>query len=268
MDAFLNRLAGSSQVPSNAKALVVLQGEQAVFPLDEFEYCGSEDATTCVIVVLLGSQFGYVAHLDDSVVMYPDFLVPAMGKCTNGYTSAVDAYLVGAYDDDGRNCALKHVLTALNRHNKWVNFKLRCVGAQNRNSSGGPRTTALALHLASKVPLPCAFAYRGPELARRHASRSFLRGLSSVLDGQGRLTLPGFTIPELSDGAITLYEHLIAQAESDPQAFLVNTSTSPEHESERFIPDIRASCEFILERCAGTEVPPLVFTMQSNGVWL
>lgn len=173
--------AGTSTADAAAPVLCVLQGEAAVARLDRAPWCdgllvGSQDATTCLVVVLAAhQQCVFAAHLDDAELGSNDLQLLA---------SALDAmqqqprlWLVGGYCDAGGlgprlAAGLLRLLHDLAAH---VRVELCCVGAANTSADGSPLACSLVVDTRTLTARPWLFHDRGPQLPRRFAAMQCCR---------------------------------------------------------------------------------------------
>jgi len=265
-EAFLARLTSSSKavVPSTRPSLFVLQGECALCQgSPKFDMVGSDDATTCVVVVITGeNRMVYVAHVDESSC--DESLVEALTACTDHGQSRAKVYLAGGYDGSVGDSVLRNLMTSSSGLETQVSLELCCLGEINRDERGFPRTRALAVDLQSGTPYPFTFEYRGPEISRRHAQRSLATGcrLYPLVKRSGVMHLAPLKVI-LGYGDKFFYERLLTVAKDDPDEFLQQYSTSPLHESDMFIPDMVGMITFMLSM-NGKTVPEAHYEMTGS----
>lgn len=176
--AFLAGAAAGSTITAPAAAggvvLCVLQGEAAVARLDSAPWCnglliGSQDATTCLVVVLASQECVFAAHLDDVVLGAHDLALLARAL---GTMQQPCLWLVGGYCDAhglGPSLAagLLQLLHSLPQH---IRVQLCCVGPANTSADGRPLSCSLVVNTRTMTPHPWLFHDRGPQLPRRMAA--------------------------------------------------------------------------------------------------
>jgi Protein N-terminal asparagine amidohydrolase len=247
-ELFLTHLKSTTttNVDPAASCLYVIQGECALMNdyLDKgIQYVGSDDATTCVVIVIQAEDVLFVSHVDETSCK--ESLKVPIRKCTNDGKKRARLYLAGGYEGD---VAEQVLLNCYQNGNDQIELALCCVGSVNLNKSDGfPFTRALALDVRASRPFPFTFPNRGPEISRRHAFRTLGSGaLDPIIDERsGELVLKQFFI-NLNDYGLQYFTDKVRLAKSNPKAFLETYSTSPLHESEMFVPDMTAKMEFIL----------------------
>lgn len=241
---FLEQSRG--EVPAHKSSLCVLQGEEAlVDPVASVEYLGSEDATTCVLVVVHCSttRRSWAAHLDEISGLHSsqmwenldDFKAPSL-------------YLVGGYrEPKNQGPALAgEVLSLFHSTDQRFDLKLACVASAVTEHDGRPACRQLVVELATGRPFPLTFADRGPEVERRMAGR-WCQGtcrLANIWDPDCRcLDLPHF-VCHLPQWLCTRSRRLLGLADAE---LLQVCSTSPLHESENFVADMRALHRWLID---------------------
>ena len=261
---FLERLHSSetNTVPSSVPSLFVMQGENAICQANQFQYVGSEDATTCVIVIIEGNNYCYVSHIDEG--SYNDMAIwDYITQCTDSGKVIAKLYLAGGYTGSVPDDFLRFLLRVKSYSSK-LDLVLCCCGSANLQPDGFPRIRSLVLNTREGKPYPYTFEYRGPEIFRRHTARSLGQRSVSILDQEGRLVLKGFRC-DLNPATEWFYKEMLQLAKRDPPQFLDNFSTSPLHESEVFIPDMIGMLEFCLKN-SRKNIGPLAFVLD-GAIW-
>jgi hypothetical protein len=196
---------------------------------------GSEDATTCVIAVLLSGSHAWAGHLDEGSCSSSGAIERALSQLS----PPVSLYLVGSYEEGpsgvGRMVAnavlrLFHTLSP-----SPLELRLCCVGAANTSPTGEPLSRQLVVDCSTGAAHPYTFADRGPCVPRRMAAFWCLRShdLREVWDAAGGcLVLPAMGT-RLSAGGLQHCASLLAMGERE---LLRAYSTSPDHESPKFVP--------------------------------
>lgn len=240
--------SGSSHqlIEKTARCLYVAQKEMvAVRVGEQLELVGSEDATTCHIVLLVhrDTNTAALAHLDSCDESdFEDFeqeVRRVSGRESSEHIQ-LDTYIVGGYQDErGLSAELSEsLLQYLAKATPSTTFHLQLcyIGSVNTVVKDGvawPRVYGAAYSLTTDQFSPARFAYHGPDTdIRSLRSYSDLRGLLSLYNGSsGRLVMPPFTYPPLRNA------HLWLQATDE---FLLNKcSTSPLVEPPDFCEQLR-----------------------------
>ncbi len=241
------------------KKLFVIQGELALLQLIDcpFEAVCSDDATSCVVVVLRSKTHLLIAHLDDNIqddFSYRDCFASNICQLGNG---DVDCFMVGDFNDDKVAENVLELLQFLQRvSHQQIRFHHRlhvCGSKENKcPKTGFPRTRGLLYHIPSDEPFPFDLLAsqhdRGPMIARRHARRAMSQGSLTVVMTPGpqhELLFDGMLIP---NSLKERYDSLIQLAKSKPESYLQQYSTTPLHESPNFIQDMIGYMEFIVNK--------------------
>jgi hypothetical protein len=164
-------------IPASNPAVCLLQGECAYFnfgvgPHKKQPFAvGSQDATTCIIIILSCSETGnmFVAHMDTHELSLEDtqVLMAAIIRMQNP-----KLYLAGGYcDQNGLGPMLSQSILSLfhSQISCAIHLELACIAQLNTAEDGSPKTRQLVLHPDDQLPRPCLFTSRGPCVARRFA---------------------------------------------------------------------------------------------------
>ncbi|XP_020288311.1 protein N-terminal asparagine amidohydrolase [Pseudomyrmex gracilis] len=232
--------------------LYVQQREMAAtLPHDKnVSILGSDDMTTCIIVVVRHSGSGAVAlaHLDGSGT--EDAAASMIRRVTElsiGYPAVegrLELQLVGGYSDP-RNYSEElfyNILSAFHKQPVEIDLTLCCVGELNTTVRGGihwPVIYGIGLNVKTGEIFPASFPDKGPDQALRCARQ--LTGGQQVLDiydyTLGLLRIGPFNYDPLRGVDLWL-------AQSD-QFILQHLSTSPEVEQPHFVAQVRATLKYI-----------------------
>ncbi|CAL1679997.1 unnamed protein product [Lasius platythorax] len=233
-----------------ASLLYVQQREMAAtVPQDKnVSILGSDDMTTCIIVVVRhsGSGAAALAHLDGSGT--EDAAVAMIQRVTElspiGYEGRLELQLVGGYSDP-RNYSEELFYTILSAFHKQpveIDLTLCCVGELNTAVRVGihwPVIYGIGLNVKTGEIFPATFPDKGPDQALRCARQ--LTGGQQVLDiydcALGLLRIGPFNYDPLRGVDLWL-------AQSD-QFILQHLSTSPEVEQPHFVSQVRATLKYI-----------------------
>jgi len=209
---------------------------------------GSDDSTTCLIVVVRHSGSGAVAlaHLDgcgtdESVCT----MVQRVQELALGYPEGrIELQLIGGFNDTRRYSEdlFYNVMTSFHKHPVEIDLTLACVGELNTTIRGGihwPIITGIGINVKTGEIFPATFPDKGPDQALRTAR--FLTGVSQVLDiydcNLGLLRIGPFNYEPLRGVDLWL--------EQSDDFILQHLSTAPEVEPPHFVMQIRATLKYI-----------------------
>ncbi|KAL6264028.1 protein N-terminal asparagine amidohydrolase [Pogonomyrmex barbatus] len=233
-----------------AGLLYVQQREMAAtLPHDKnVSILGSDDMTTCIIVIVRHSGSGAtaLAHLDgsgteDAAAAMIQRVTELAGEFIGG---RLELQLVGGYSDP-RNYSEElfyNILSAFHKQPVEIDLTLCCVGELNTTVRGGihwPLIYGIGLNIKTGEIFPATFPDKGPDQALRSARQ--LTGGQQVLDiydcNLGLLRIGPFNYDPLRGVDLWL-------AQSD-QFILQHLSTSPEVEQPHFVQQVRATLKYI-----------------------
>ncbi|XP_011882282.1 PREDICTED: protein N-terminal asparagine amidohydrolase isoform X2 [Vollenhovia emeryi] len=244
--------------------LYVQQREMAAtLPHDKnVSILGSDDMTTCIIVVvrhsvivraanvassnISGSGAAALAHLDGSGTEdAAAAMIQRVTELTLGYPEGrLELQLVGGYSDP-RNYSEElfyNILSAFHKQPVEIDLTLCCVGELNTTVRGGihwPLIYGIGLNVKTGEIFPATFPDKGPDQALRCARQ--LTGGQQVLDiydcALGLLRIGPFNYDPLRGVDLWL-------AQTD-QFILQHLSTSPEVEQPHFVSQVRATLKYI-----------------------
>ncbi|XP_015511689.1 protein N-terminal asparagine amidohydrolase [Neodiprion pinetum] len=230
--------------------LYVLQREMAAtLPHDKnVSILGSDDVTSCIIVVLKHSGSGAVAlaHLDGTGT--EDAAAAMIQKVTElaiGFLEGrLELQLVGGYSDP-RNCSediFYNILCAFHKQPVEVDLTLCCIGEVNTTVRGGihwPVIYGIGVDVKTGEIFPANFPDKGPDQALRNARQ--LTGGQQVLDiydcTLGLLRIGPFNYDPLRGVDLWL-------AQTD-QFILQHLSSTPEVEPPHFVSAVRTTLKYI-----------------------
>jgi len=266
------------------RLLYVLQREFAVVsPADErVDVLGSEDATTCHLLVLrhTGSGVTALAHLDGAGMEEAvDRMIASMLEVSRGAPEGgrLEAHLVGGFvDDRGESIKLFRDLYRIFRLSTHpLHLVTACVcDANDVVKTDGihyPIIYGVAVDCKSGTLFPATFPDKGPDMAlrsARHFTGSTRRVVADVYDPIGRkLVIKAFDFDPWEEAELWMQQ-------SD-DFILKYMSTSPEQEPADFVAHIRQTLQFIIDnptlRTAGGAFPdgaPRVYEKSHDGAWL
>ncbi|XP_076172121.1 N-terminal amidohydrolase 1 [Ptiloglossa arizonensis] len=230
--------------------LYVQQREMAAtLPQDKnVTIIGSDDMTTCIIVVLKhsGSGAAAFAHLDGAgTEEAAAAMVQRVTELAISFPEGrLELQLVGGYSDP-RNYSEElfcNILSAFHKQRMEIDLTLCCVGELNTTVRGGihwPVIYGIGLNMKTGEIFPATFPDKGPDQA--------LRGARQFTGGQQVLDVYDWTLGLLKIGPFN-YDPLrgvdLWLAQSD-QFILQHLSTSPEVEPPHFVSQVRATLKYI-----------------------
>ncbi|XP_031640732.1 protein N-terminal asparagine amidohydrolase [Contarinia nasturtii] len=210
---------------------------------------GSDDATTCIIVVVRHSGSGAVAlaHLDgngtDEAV---STMVHRVNALAFGYPEGrIELQLIGGYRDQPGGYAEDLFYTIMQSFHKLpmeIDLTQACVGELNtilRGETNWPIIYGVGVNIKTGEIFPASFPDKGPDLQLRQA-RNFTGG-QTVLDiydsTAGMLRIGPFNYDPIRGVDLWL-------AQSD-EFLLTHLSTSPEVEPPHFTNQVRLTLKYI-----------------------
>ncbi|XP_041987784.1 protein N-terminal asparagine amidohydrolase isoform X2 [Aricia agestis] len=252
-DAAAQLLAGAPRVVGPQGLLYVAQREMAAaVPHDKnVTIIGSDDATTCIIVIVKHSGSGAVslAHFDGSgTAEAAAAMVAKTQQLAVGYPEGrLELQLVGGFTDPHRysDKLFANIMLSFHRLTEEIDLTLACCCELNTalgGSAPAPLVTGVGLDLRAGEIFPANFPDKGPELPLRSA-RAFTGGPNStqVLDiydnGIGMLRIGPFNYDPLRSVDLWLQQ-------SD-EFILQHLSTTPTLEPPHFVHNIRMMLKFI-----------------------
>lgn len=235
-------------VSSDVRYLYIHQGEIAinVSTLD-FDVIGSDDATSCHIVVLKYSSNKLILTHLDSPDKIPS-LQGALHRCIPENHSVVELFVSGGVDDDQSQKLSNALLEMLDAMPHLFSLKIFNTCEINSISHGDyfrPRVTGFG-YVSSFGVLPMHFPdlLRKPQFELRNAMlwNNFDVPLTTVFDGDDGL----FKIKYFeSIFPLEIAQTLLSLSNID---LLSSTSTTPHCESARFTTDVRALLHLLSNR--------------------
>ncbi|XP_061715596.1 protein N-terminal asparagine amidohydrolase isoform X1 [Cydia pomonella] len=252
-DAAAQLLAAAPRVVGTPGLLYVGQRElAAVVPHDKnVNIIGSDDATSCIIVVVRHSGSGAVAlaHLDGSgTAEAAAAMVARVQQLAVGYPEGrLELQLVGGFTDPHRYSdeLFANIMLSFHRLSVEIDLTLACCCELNTALGGGapaPLVTGVGVDIRQGDLFPATFPDKGPELPLRGA-RTITGGPHSaqVLDiydnAVGMLRIGPFNYDPLRGVDLWL--------EQSDDFILQHLSTTPAVEPPHFVHHIRATLKFI-----------------------
>ncbi|XP_014257486.1 protein N-terminal asparagine amidohydrolase isoform X2 [Cimex lectularius] len=268
-----------SKVVGPIGLLYVMQREMAVtVPHDKnVNIIGSDDFTTCIVVVLRHTGSGAVglAHCDGAGIEEGVLsLVSRVQELAMGYPEGrLQLQFVGGYSDP-HHFSEELFYTLIHAfHKQPVEVELTnvCVGELNTTVRSGihwPIIYGIAVNVKTGEVFPATFPDKGPECA--------LRGARHITGGQQILDVYDCSLGLLRIGPFNY--HPLRGAElwlAQPDEFILqHLSTSPDIEPPNFVMQIRAVLKYIHEHpfpavTVFRDSRPLYFRRdERSGVWI
>ncbi|KAL3876090.1 hypothetical protein ACJMK2_033971 [Sinanodonta woodiana] len=242
---------------------------------DKIKILGTDDATTCHIVILrhTGSCATAVAHLDgcgtDKAVAR---MIDIVKDLTGGKQwGRLELHLAGGFKDErglSEDLSIK-ILGAFNSASEEIHLSTACITDLNnttRKNIQWPMIYGLAINVKTGEIFRASFADRGPDMSLRSA-RHFTgeEEVLSIYDyKKQRMTIGPFlysTMDEI-DLLCRLPDQFIRQ----------HLSTSPEQEPPHFEAGVRAALVQIRDhpdpmKSIFTDGKPRMYTKQPDGSW-
>lgn len=261
------------------KMLYVLQRECAVASPDDkcIDILGSEDATTCHILVLRHSASGVtcLSHLDGAGMLrgIQTMVQTVLLHSRGGPEGRLELHLVGGFIDD-RNESYgisKKIFEIFHRMTEEVHLLTACVCEFNDHMKNGihmPIIFGIAVNLKTGELYPATFPDKGPDMALRGARHFNGNGRNNILDiydsAKRLLVIHAFEFDPWEEASLWLMQ-------SD-KFILSNMSTSPKQEPADFVDHIRQTLTFIVENpiLSKSVFPSNMsrsYTKSENGSW-
>ena len=242
------------------RALYVHQGEIAIVANgDDFDVVGSDDATTCFIV--LAKYHGHngamiVTHIDteqraSGIGYFLDRLAEGKDDC------GVDVYISGglAYMKDSANVLIAIIesirstrMTICNL--KLLNFQSNCNNSDDGESIRKPNVTGCGFRIKGDdrvvVPMKFPIQTRGPAGYLRQAMMLFSDHLSVVVAPEnGSAVCIHPNVEQLAVSGPTR-AHLQDSLRLSDGEFILRWSTSPHCEPDHFVSELKGVVSFLL----------------------
>ncbi|XP_066159261.1 protein N-terminal asparagine amidohydrolase-like [Euwallacea fornicatus] len=249
-DSASQLMANPTKVIGPVGLLYIRQRElAATVPQDKYvSILGSDDATTCIIVVVRHTGSGAVAlaHLDCAGI---DEAVSAMIQRVQdlalGFPEGrIEVQLVGGYSDPNNYSEeiFFSIMTSFHKQPVEIDLILACVGELNtviRSGIPWPLIYGVGVNVKTGEIFPATFPDKGPESALRNA-RNF-SGPVEVMDvydcGMGLLRIGPFNYRPVRGVDLWLQQ--------DDEFILRHRSTSPDVEPAHFVEEMRETLKYI-----------------------
>jgi len=245
-----------SVIQAPSKLLYVLQREFAVIsPADDkIDFLGSEDATTCHLLILrhTGSGVTALAHFDGCGMDEGlESMISKMCRVSRGAPEGgrIEAHAVGGFMDERDESVrlFQNLFAIFQRTQHDIHLITACVCDSNDvikpNGVHYPALYGVGVNCKTGVVFPATFPDKGPDVAlrsARHFTGKTRRQVTDIYDaGQQKLVIEAFEFDPWDEAELWLQQ---------PDDFMLNyLSTSPKQEPESFIPSLRDTLKFIVD---------------------
>ncbi|XP_028303922.1 protein N-terminal asparagine amidohydrolase [Gouania willdenowi] len=260
----------------DTKGLLYIQQREfaATTPDDDcVSVIGSDDATTCHLVVLRHTGSGAVclAHCDGSstwseVPLFVRTVTLLSSVCKEG---RLELHLVGGFNDESKTShSLSHnILAAFQKQKEDIHLETCCITEMNDSVINGthrPVVYGIGVDVKTGEVFPSSFSYKGPAEELR-AARTFSGGqMVNIYDSSRRLVKidPCKWSPNLDIG------FWLSQKDDIILKYL---STSPMAEPPHFVQHMKSTIRFLLEHPNSSILfpggQPQLFQRNDNGDW-
>lgn len=235
---------------------------------------GSDDATTCHIVVLrhTGNGATCLTHCDGSDTKAEVPLIVNAIKSFSDHTQCgrLEVHLMGGFNDDRQlSQKLTHqLLSEFDRQEDDIHLVTLCVTELNdreENESHFPIIYGIAVNIKTAEIYRASFQDRGPEEELR-AARALTGGpMISIYDAKTEQL-------RIGPYSWTPFPHVDFWLQQDDKQILENLSTSPLAEPPHFVEHIRSTLMFLKKHPspANTLFPgnkALLYKKNEDGLW-
>ncbi|KAM6939924.1 protein N-terminal asparagine amidohydrolase [Xenentodon cancila] len=263
-------------VDVDPKCLLYVQQREfaATTPADNcVSVIGSDDATTCHLVVLRQTGSGAVclAHCDGSstcseVSLFVKAVSLLSDVCKEG---RLELHLVGGFNDDSETSHKLSlgILAAFQKQKEAIHLETCCITEMNDivgNGTHRPIVYGIGVNVKTGDVFPASFTYKGPAEQLRSA-RTFTGGqMADIYDSRCGLVKigPCKWSPNL-DIAFWLSQN--------DDTILKYLSTSPMAEPQHFVQDMKSTIRFLLEHPNSDSLfpggQPQLYRRAESGAW-
>ncbi|XP_062415059.1 protein N-terminal asparagine amidohydrolase-like [Pungitius pungitius] len=236
---------------------------------------GSEDATTCHLVVLRHTGSGAVclAHCDGYSTQsdVPLIVKAVMSLSDISKEGRLELHLSGGFKDDKKISAkLSHdILTAFQEMKEDIHLETCCITEMNDVVVDGthrPIVYGISVNVRTGKVFRPTFTYKGPAKELRSARRFNKGQMANTYDSSRELVQIGPC--KWSKKVIADSRYWLKQ---DDETILEKLSTSPKAEPPNFVADLRATFQFILDHHDSDKLfpggQPQFYHRTANGDW-
>ncbi|XP_050505315.1 protein N-terminal asparagine amidohydrolase-like [Diabrotica virgifera virgifera] len=243
-----------SKIVGPAGLLYVLQREFAAVNQHDknVTILGSDDATTCILVILRHSGSGAVAlaHFDGlGTHEAASAMVEKIQELAVGYSGGrIELQLVGGFSDRlGYSEELFYnIMDAFHKQLVEIDLTLACIGQLNTTIVNGipaPIIYGVGVNMRTNEIFPASFPQKGPEEYLRTARHLFGSENCEIINIYdcilGQLKIGPFNYKPLRGANLWL--------EQNDDFILQQLSTSPEVEPPHFVSNVRGTVKYIQE---------------------
>lgn len=257
------------------RALYVSQREHATVSKENqtLKYIGSEDATTCLIVVLLSPYAISVGHFDGADVKNGllNMIMDNSSLCSQSQRTMIEAHIFGGFEDE-RNVSIElieNILSIMACGEQEIHLRTACVYSLNTkhvNNKAFPLIYGVAVDIKTNEISPSSFTSKGPCELIRHA-RIFGGSdwMYSIYENESKTVVIGPFAYRVFRWAHTVLRF-------NDNEILQYLSTSPHCEPSNFVFLTRKAVEFLTENPNYENIfkngRPLKFKMNDLGDWI
>ncbi|XP_044047123.1 protein N-terminal asparagine amidohydrolase isoform X2 [Siniperca chuatsi] len=263
-------------VDVDPKCLLYVQQREfaATTPADNcVSVIGSDDATTCHLVVLRHTGSGAVclAHCDGSSTRseVPLLVKAVISLSNNSKEGRLELHLVGGFNDESKTSheLSLNILAAFQKQKEDIHLETCCITEMNDNVVDGthrPIVYGIGVNVKTGDMFPSSFTHKGPAEELRSA-RTFTGGqMADIYDSsQGLVKVgPCKWSPNL-DIAFWLSQN--------DDTILKYLSTSPMAEPPHFVQHIKSTIQFLLQHPSSDSLfpggQPQLYRRTEGGDW-
>lgn len=268
------------QPPS--KLLYVLQREFAVVsPADDkIDILGSEDATTCHLLILrhTGSGVTALSHFDGCGMDEGlESMISKMRRVSRGAPEGgrIEAHVIGGFIDDRDESVnlFQNLFAIFRRTQHDIHVITACVCDANdvvkNDRVHFPVLYGVGVNCKTGAVFPATFPDKGPDAALRSARHFNGKTRRQVIDiydvGKRKLVIEPFDLDPWDEAGLWLQQ---------PDDFILNNmSTSPKQEPQNFVPKLKDTLKFIVDNPTLTKDvfpggAPRVYDKVGDGQWI
>ena len=234
---------------------------------------GSEDATTCHIVILVSNTAVSIGHFDgcDTKAGLCGMLAGVLQNGSNEDSSTIEAHIFGGFMDERKisSALLEEILSHLSQSPWRIDLKTACVHSINnnvRNQKNEPVLYGVAMDVLSREIFPASFQNKGPNEALRHAR--IYGGCTKMIDIYDSLN-GTFSIGPFHYEVFETAPLMLNLSDSQILQYL---STSPHCEPPYFATTTRMAIKFLIDNPDPTalfiDTKPIRYQMNEEGEWI
>lgn len=258
------------------KCLLYVQQREfaATTPADNcVSVIGSDDATTCHLVVLRHTGTGAVclAHCDgSSTCSEVPLLVKTVTSLSNlSKDGRLELHLVGGFNDESEtshNLSL-NILAAFQKHKEDIHLETCCITEMNDIMVDGthrPVVYGICVNVNTGEVVPASFTYKGPAEELRSA-RTFTGGqMADIYDSSRRLV-------KIGPCKWSPNPDIAWWLSQNDETILKYLSTSPMAEPPHFVQHMKSTIRFILDHPNSDSLfpggQPQLYQRTESGEW-